>query len=139
MNRNRLSALITIIIILAVFAIPAVFLYVLNNGNPYTKYTVNQHVPEYLKKKGIPQEMIKKSHYIEPKYLINRDFYHGHYMVIFKDEPDITYYYGVTKKGKQVEQFCEKDKVSSDVTKIVEHHTQHTEKECTGMFDNRDE
>ncbi len=139
MNRNRLSALITIIIILAVFTVPAAYLYVLNNGNPYTKYIVNQHVPDYLKEKGIPQDMIKKSHYVEPKYLINGDFYHGHYMVIFKDEPDITYYYGGTNKGKQVEQFCEKDKVSSDVTKIVEHQTQHTEKGCIGMFDNRDE
>ncbi len=138
MNRNRLSALITMIIVLTVLAVPTVFLYVLNNGNPYTRYIVSQHVQNYLKEKEMTQDMIKKSHYVEPKYLINRDFYHGHYMVIFKDEPDITYYYGVTKKGKQVRPFCEKDKVSSDVANIIEGSTKHTEKKCVNMFNNRE-
>ncbi|MER2261271.1 MAG: hypothetical protein ABS934_04600 [Psychrobacillus sp.] len=36
--------LITLIIV----AIPFVFFYVLNNGNPYTKYIVDKNVPVYL-------------------------------------------------------------------------------------------
>lgn len=136
MNRGWFLAFAAIIIVLA---IPTVLLYVLNNGNPYTEFIVNQHVPNYLKEKEMTQDRIKKSLYVEPKYLINRDFHHGHYMIIFKDEPDITYYYGLTKKGKQVKQFCEKDKESSDGTNIIENRTKHSEKKCVRMFDHRDE
>ncbi len=60
-------------------------------------------------------------------------------MVIFKDEPNTTYYYGITKKGKQVQQFCEKDRLSLDgVTEIFEGETKYSEKECKNSLDNRD-
>ncbi|MGE7947633.1 DUF3139 domain-containing protein [Lysinibacillus sp. NPDC093688] len=121
MKKKKIYITISILIAIIVIAIPMGFIYVLNNGNPYTKYIANKYVPEYLEEKGYTDEKIEKSHYVEPKYLINKDFYHGHYMVIFKDEPNTTYYYGITKKGKQVQQFCEKDILSPDgVTDIFE-------------------
>lgn len=86
----------------------------------------------------LPSYDIEESHYVEPKHIINNDFYHGHYMVIFQAEPDVTYYYGITKKGKLVKQFCEKDKLSSDgVTDIVETETKYSEKKCGNSLDNR--
>lgn len=131
------SALVLIIVI--IMALPFGFFYVLNNGNPYTNYIADKKVPKYLEGKGYTENDIEESHYIEPKHIINKDFYHGHYMVIFKDEPDVTYYYGITKKGKQVNQFCEKDKLSSaGVTDIVESETKHSEEKCMNSLDNRD-
>lgn len=110
----------------------------LNNGNPYTKYLANKNVPVYLEEQGYKESDIEKSHFVEPKHIINKDFYHGHYMVVFKDEPDVTYYYGITKKGKQVKQFCEKDKLlSNGVTDIFEGETKHSEEKCVNSLENR--
>jgi len=130
------SALILIVIIIV--AVPGAFFYVLSNGNPYTNYIADKKVPKYLEEKGYTVNDIEESHYVEPKHTINKDFYHGHYMVIFKDEPDVTYYYGITKKGKQVKQFCEKDKLFADgVTESIESETKHSEDNCIHSLDNR--
>jgi len=121
--------------LLIVIAIPIVSIYLLNNGNPYTKYLANKNVPVYLEKQGYTESDIVESHYVEPKHGTNSDFYHGHYMVIFKDEPEITYYYGITKKGKKVKQFCEKDVLSSDgITDTTTENTKHSEKDCDKLL-----
>ncbi|WP_256386320.1 DUF3139 domain-containing protein [Rummeliibacillus sp. TYF005] len=126
------------LIIFIIVAFPFGFFYVLNNGNPYTKYIANKNVPVYLEKKGYTKKDIMEASYVEPKYIINKDFYHGHYMVIFKDEQDVTYYYGITKKRKTVKQFCEKDKLLSDgVTDIFEGKTKHSEGKCVNSLENR--
>jgi len=123
------------VILILIIATPLIFIYLLNNGNPYTKYLANKNVPVYLEEQGYTESDIDESHYVEPKHGINNDFYHGHYMVIFKDEPDVTYYYGITKKEKQVKQFCEKDKLSTDgVTESIEDETQHSEKNCSNSL-----
>lgn len=128
-----------VFIVLMIVAAPFGFLYVLSNGNPYTNYIANNKVPKHLKEKGYTKNDIEESHYVEPKHMINKEFYHGHYMVIFKDEPDVTYYYGITKKEKQVKQFCEKDQLFSDgVTDIVNGETTHSEETCVNSLDNRD-
>ena len=115
-----------------------VFIYVLNNGNPYTKYWVNKKMPTYLEEQGYKDSDIEVSHFVEPKHIINKDFYHGHYMVIFKDEPNMTYYYGITKKGKRVKQFCEKDNLlPNGVTDIFEGETKHSEEKCVKSLENR--
>ena len=136
---KRVFTTISVIVIIGIICVPIGFIYVLNNGNPYTKYLANKHVPAYLEEQGYTEDLLKEAHFVEPKHLINKDYYHGHYMVIFEDEPNTTYYYGVTKKGKQVRQFCEKDILSSDgVTNIVEDETRHSEKSCVNSLDNRD-
>ena len=137
--KKKIRWSVLVIIVLIIVAVPFSFLYVLNNGNPYTNYITDKKVPKYLEEKGYTENDIEESHYVEPKHMINKDFYHGHYMVIFKDEPEITYYYGITKKGKHVKQFCEKDKLSSDgVTNIIESETKHSEEKCINSLDNRD-
>ncbi|MER2262142.1 MAG: DUF3139 domain-containing protein [Psychrobacillus sp.] len=124
------------LIIFIIVAIPFGFFYVLNNGNPYTNYLADKIVPVYLEEKGYTENDIEESHYVETKHIINNDFYQGHYMVIFRDEPDMMYYYGITKKGKQVKQFCEKDKTDG-VTNIVVTETKYSEKKCVNSLDNR--
>lgn len=132
--RKGLAFVISIILILVIVT-PVVFVYVLNNGNPYTKYLANKHVPLYLEEKGYREVDIEDAHYVEPKHVINREFYQGHYMVIFKDEPNVTYYYGINKKEKLVKQFCEKDILSSDgVTDLSEEKTKHSEKDCSNSL-----
>ncbi|QDZ88374.1 DUF3139 domain-containing protein (plasmid) [Priestia aryabhattai] len=128
-----------LVITIFIFMVPVSFLYLLSHGNPYTKYINNNHVPTHLNQKGYIKNDIKEMGYVEPKYLINKDFYHGHYMVIFKDEPNMTYYYGVTKRGKEVRQFCEKDVLLKDgVTDLTEDKTKHSEKKCVSSLKNRD-
>lgn len=73
---------------------------------------------EHLQELSCTENDIVDAHYVEPKLTISSESYNGHYMVIFKDEPDMKYYDGITKRGKQIQKFCEKDKLSSDgVTK----------------------
>lgn len=138
MNKKKILIITSTLIAVIVFALPIGFIYVLNNGNPYTKFIANKYVPEYLEEKGYTEEKIEESHYVEPKHLINKDYYHGHYMVIFKDEPNTTYLYGITKKGKRVQQFCEKDRLSNGISEIVEGETKHSEQDCKSSLDNRD-
>lgn len=129
--KTKVSLILSILIIIG---IPAGAFYVLNYGNPYTKIITNNKVPKYLEEKGYKNSDIKEMVYTEPKHLINKDFYHGHYAVIFKNEPKIIYYYGVTKKGKKVYQFCEKTEDNKGFTKEV---TEHSEDACVYSLDNR--
>ncbi|MGE7943977.1 DUF3139 domain-containing protein [Lysinibacillus xylanilyticus] len=38
---------------------PIGFIYVLNNGNPYTKYIANKYVPKYLEEQRYTDDKIK--------------------------------------------------------------------------------
>lgn len=88
-------------LLLLIVVMPLLFLYVLNNGNPYTRYIANKHVPVYLEEKGYTENDIDTAHYVEPKHNINHKYYQGHYMVNFNDEQEVTYYYGITKKASR--------------------------------------
>ncbi|MBD1222019.1 DUF3139 domain-containing protein [Virgibacillus halodenitrificans] len=134
MSKKAIWIIISLIL-LTILTSPFGIIYLLNNGNPYTKYIANKNVPQYLHEMGYLETDIEDSHYVEPKNGINNEFYRGHYMVIFKDESDVTYYYGITKKGKNVKQFCEKHKISSDgVTESIEGKTKYSEEKCAEMF-----
>ena len=126
------------VILILVIATPFVVIYLLNKGNPYTKYMANKNVPVYLEEQGYKESDIEELHFVEPKHVINKDFYHGHYMVVFRDEPDVMYYYGLTKKDKQVKQFCEKDKLlPNGVIDIFEGETKHSEEKCVNSLENQ--
>ncbi|PGK51818.1 hypothetical protein CN918_28920 [Priestia megaterium] len=136
-KRNVIKWVVISAVIL-IFLVPAGFIYVLNNGNPYTKYLANKYIPEHLEEQGYKKSDMKVSSYGEPSYLINQKYYHGHYMVIFKDQPKMTYYYGLSKRGKKVVQFCEKDVLRKDgVTDGTEKKTKHSEQKCDYAFKNR--
>lgn len=119
--------------------IPIVVVYILNNGNPYEEYIVNKNVPAHLEKMGYTDEDIIKQSYVQPKHTINSDFYHGHYMVVFKDEPHLEYLYGVTKEEKKVVQFCEKETLIDEnmYGEMTTEKTIHSESECMGYLENR--
>lgn len=122
-----------------VIGVPAAFMYVLNNGNPYYKFVVNQTIPSYIEEQGYSQEDIQSAGYYEPNYIVNKDYLHGHYEVVFKDEPNLIYFYGVKKWSHDVHQFCEKDEVlPGGAIDINQKKTKHTENDCVSYLDNRD-
>ncbi|MDV2884530.1 DUF3139 domain-containing protein [Alkalihalophilus pseudofirmus] len=124
----------------AVILIPISLFYILNNGNPYHKHLVNKHIPQHLEELGYSEEDIIEHAYLQPKHLINNDVYHGHYKVVFADEPQLEYLYGVTKKGKNVVQFCEKETLLGPrhYGEMTTDESNHSEEFCIGYFDNRD-
>ncbi|WP_078552854.1 DUF3139 domain-containing protein [Bacillus alkalicellulosilyticus] len=136
MLQKKLLVVILSVLMVSIVVVPIGLLYVLNNGNPYTKYLAEKYVPTHLEEVGYSKEDIKQTHYIEPKHLINKDFYHGHYKVIFQDEPTVVYYYGVTKKGKEVIQFCEREPTLGIVEQITE-QTKHSVLDCDYSLENR--
>lgn len=81
---------------------PIVGFYLLNNGNPIHEFITNRHIPEYLKEQGFSNADLADAHFVAPNHSINKDFYHGHYLVKFKDDTEFTYSYRVTKRGKEV-------------------------------------
>ena len=91
-------------IILIIVAIPFGFFYVLNNGNPCTKYLADEMF-QFIWRKKVHRNEIEESHYVEPKYLINNGYYHGHYWLSLKVnliQPIITEY---PKKGNRLSNF----------------------------------
>jgi hypothetical protein len=124
--------------------IPLGGFYLLNFGNPIDKFIANRYVPDYFKKQGYTDEDIIEAHYVEPNNLINKDFYHGHYMVRFTDEPRMTYYYGVSKKEKKVKPFCERDwSGPTSEQESIDYYdklykSKHLEEDCVNSLDNRD-
>lgn len=132
---------IYLILIVVLVSMPFGLLYLMNNGNPIDRFIANRYIPGYLEKQGISANQLIDSHYVEPKHSINKDFYHGHYMVKFKNEPDMTYYYGVLKKGKEVKQFCERNWSYSTMKPIdyyeKKNKSKHLEKDCVNSLDNK--
>ena len=67
------KALWVSVIILIIVAIHLSF-YVLNNGNPYTKYIADKNVSVYLRKKG-HRKRNGRIILCRAEYLINNDYY----------------------------------------------------------------
>lgn len=128
-------------ILIGIVSIPFVMIYLLNNGNPYHNYLVDKHIPAHLEQLGYTDEDIVEQHIIAPKHGVNHSVYQQHYMVIFKDEPQLEYLYGLSKKGKNVVQFCEKINVLDRNGARSEEYTieknNHSESACIGYLDNR--
>lgn len=133
-KKKRLPIIIGILGLVAFVAAPFVTIYFLNNGNPYHKYLVNKYIPQHLEEAGYTDSDIQWQSYAQPKHTISKEVYHGHYAVTFHDEPDLQYYYGVTKKGKNVVQFCSKHHASGE---SITTETKHSEKDCIDQFSNR--
>lgn len=124
---------VVIVLLLIVFGVPASFLYILQNGNPYTRYLADKHIPEYLENQGYTKKDFKDAHYAEVNYSVNKKIYSGMYDVIFNDETNVIYSYGITRKGKDVVQLCEIQGVHAQpVTKAI-----HSEESCVKSLENR--
>lgn len=130
-----MKKLLLIIAGLLILASPVLFLYVLNNGNPIMNKWISHEVKKHLDGTDYDESDFQEHSYNIPKMDINHDFYHTHYYVIFKDEPNIIYYYGKKKWFGDVVQFCEKEDAST--YEFVTGHTEHSEEACVSMLDNR--
>ncbi|WP_282141508.1 DUF3139 domain-containing protein [Cytobacillus oceanisediminis] len=130
-----MKKLLLIIAGLLILASPVLFLYVLNNGNPIMNKWITHEVKKHLDGTDYDESDFQEHSYSIPKMDINHDFYHTHYYVIFKDEPNINYYYGKKKWFGDVVQFCEKEDAST--YEFVTGNTEHSEEVCVSMLDNR--
>jgi len=126
------KTIIAMLLVATVLVTPMIVIYFLNNGNPYHRYLVNKYIPKHLEEQGYSDSDIAEQRYVDPKHTLNRKVYHGHYLVVFKDEPELQYFYGVTKFKKDVVQFCEK---SGKNNESVTEKTHHSESECIDQFD----
>ena len=131
-RKRLLNTLIPLLVI--IILTPFILIYLLNHGNPYENYLVNKYVPPYLEKMGYTDGDFIEQHESSPNMSSNKDYYHTQYTVRFKDEPDITYYYGVRKKVKKINQFWES---YSSKYRGIEKPTLHSEDVCVNYYDNK--
>lgn len=124
------------LIILILFILFAGIIYLMNNGNPYEKHITNKYIPSYLEEQGYKANDIQKQVYVETTGNLNKEYYTGHHMVIFKDEPNVTYYYGVKKRGKETAQFCERELNVNGFRKLLTRATKHSEANCVHQYKN---
>ncbi|MFT9846456.1 DUF3139 domain-containing protein [Aneurinibacillus sp. REN35] len=117
---------------------PFALIYILNHGIPWMNYFIKQETVKHLHNMGHNPEAILEQHTIAPKMSINKDYYHTHYMVIFKDEPTVTYYYGKRKLHGSLDQFCEKDITKDGATESTTAKAKHSENSCVSMLANRE-
>lgn len=115
-----------------------IFLLMENTENPYTRHLATTFVPIYLEAKGYLQSDIAEAGYAEPQGAGQSGFYPGQYRVVFKDEPQTIYYYGITKRTKEVRQFCAKKKLLENHTEqIIDQTTRNSEVNCVTVSENR--
>ncbi|MFE6167491.1 DUF3139 domain-containing protein [Viridibacillus arvi] len=126
------------------FVISAVFIfisslsflliYIIKNGNPYTMLLVQYHMKKHMEGNDITEDMLvpDKSGYIEPKQVVHKDYYRGLFQLRFKDEPQITYYYGLHKENKAIIQFCKENPLVVRSFKKAKH----SEEVCANAYNN---
>ncbi|MBT2690210.1 DUF3139 domain-containing protein [Bacillus sp. ISL-47] len=130
-----MKKLLVMAAVLLLLSSPLIVLSILNHGNPLMNKWITHDVKNHLTEMAYEKSDIQKEQYVIPKMVINHDFYQTHYGVIFKDEPQLTYYYGKKKWFGEVVQFCEKDNASTyDLTAKT---TEHSEESCEYMLENR--
>ncbi|MFJ6414201.1 DUF3139 domain-containing protein [Terribacillus saccharophilus] len=138
MKKYRWWFLGTGAVLLLFVSFPFVVIYLLNNGNPYTRYWTEKQVPAHLESQGYTKGDLLEDHWVLPNYRINNDIYTDGYMVRFKDEPTVTYTYGVKRHGKNVVQYCEIEATDiQDSFLISSGPTEHSESTCINHLENR--
>ncbi|MDU0071200.1 MULTISPECIES: DUF3139 domain-containing protein [Bacillus] len=85
---NVILGLISAVLLIGPYAI----FYVLDHGNPIMNAWVRSDAEKHLSEIGYQEKDYKENHVIELKTVINKDYFLTQYMVVFKDEPDMTYY-----------------------------------------------
>lgn len=130
-TKNKPAILLISLVILILIAVPIAGLFIISDGHPYDMYMVNKAAAAHLENNGYTKDDILEAHYVHGSNLEEEDYYAGQYMVVFNDEPDITYYYGVSKENHHVAQIAEKDCTLEDGTlKTTTNTTKHTEDHC---------
>lgn len=127
-------------VLLLFISLPFTVIYLLNTGNPYTRYWTEKQVPAHHEAQGYSEADLLEAHWSLPKHRINNDIYTDGYMVRFKDEPTVTYTYGVKPHGKNVVQYCEKETEAIDSNPFLTttlDSTKHSENTCIDHWANR--
>ncbi|RDI39931.1 DUF3139 domain-containing protein [Falsibacillus pallidus] len=135
---KKLIILSIFVSFLSIASAPFIFIYILNHGNPIMNHVIGKEGKEYLKAGGYSnKDILKQAAY--PNYQsINRNYFNTIYQVVFKDEPEMTYYYGKEKYFGDIVQFCEKDTKEGGIyTKTITTKTEHSEASCISMNENR--
>lgn len=129
--QNHIGKLIIILVVLIVILTPIFGALIISGGHPYSLLIINKQVKEHLKGFGYTKEDIAEAHYIQDNDLDDRLFYEGLYMVKYNDEPNVMYYYAVTKDTKTVKQMIEKEEILvNGEIKITKANRKHTEANC---------
>lgn len=120
--------------LLLISSLSFLYFYIIKNGNPYTMLLVQYHMKKHMERNDITTEMLipDKSGYIEPKQVVHKDYYRGLFQLRFKDEPQITYYYGLHKENKAIIQFCEENPLVVRTFKKAKH----SEEICANAYKN---
>ena len=129
--KSNADKVLIALVILIVILTPLGGIFIISNGHPYSMYIINKKVEQHLYNSGYTHEDLKEAHFLKEDRLDDRTFYEGLYMVNFIDEPNINYYYAVTKDNKEVKQIAEKEKtlMNGDI-QITTETTRHTEEYC---------
>ena len=128
---NKPALFLICIVILIVIAVPIAGIFIISDGHPYDMYVINKAAAAHLQNNGYSEDDLLEAHYVHKSNLDNANYCEGQYMVVFKDEPDIAYYYSVSKENHNVVQVAEKDCTLEDGScKIITDATKHTEEHC---------
>lgn len=129
--KNKPALFLIFLVIFILIAVPVTGIFIISGGHPYEMYVINKAASAHLESNGYTEDDFFEAHYVQGSTMENGDCYEGQYMVIFQDEPHITYYYGVTRKNHHVVQIAEKECTLQDGTlKITTDTTKHTESHC---------
>ena len=129
--KNKPALFLIFLVIFILIAVPVTGIFIISAGHPYEMYVVNKAAAAHLESNGYTEDDFFEAHYVQGSTIENEDYYEGQYMVIFQDEPHITYYYNVSRKNHHVAQIAEKECTLQDGTlKITTDTTKHTESHC---------
>ena len=129
--KNKPALFLICLVILIIIAVPIAGIFIISDGHPYDMYVVNKAASAHLQSNGYSKDDLLEAHYVHKSSLDNANYCDGQYMVVFEDEPDIAYYYSVSKDQHDVVQIAEKDYTSKDGTcETITDVTKHTEQNC---------
>ena len=128
---NKPALFLICLVLFILISVPIAGIFIISDGHPYGMYVINKTAAAHLESNGYTEDDFLEAHYVQGSNMENKDYYEGQYMVVFQDEPHITYYYGVSKKNHHVAQMAEKDCTLQDGTlRTTTDTTKHTEKHC---------
>jgi len=119
------------LVIMIILLVPISWVYIISDGHPYSMFLINKTATAHLEDRGYSKDDMFESHYVHENNMGNNNYCKGQYMVVFQDELDVVYYYGVTKDNHEVVQLAEKEiTLENEEIEFTSKHTKHTEEHC---------
>ena len=130
-EKNKPALFLIFLVIFILVSVPIAGIFIISDGHPYEMYVIKKAAVAHLESNGYTEDDFYEAHYVQGSNIKNNDYYEGQYMVVFQDEPNITYYYGVSRKNRHVTQIAAKDCTLQDGTiRTTTQTTKHTEAHC---------